>query len=104
MSVNVDISDNKFSKNQVSIKKGKHIRFKSTDGNTYTVDCGDQDPDISSDFPFTVRGDNKVHKLKIKDKAKKQDYNCTITGQSDDKSEKKVVMSVVRPYMIIKVE
>jgi plastocyanin len=37
MSVNVDISDYKFSKSKISINRGKHIRFKSTDGNSYTV-------------------------------------------------------------------
>jgi len=100
MSVNVDISDNKFSKSKISINRGKHIRFKSTDGNSYTVDCGEQDSDISDDFPFTVPGDNKVHKLKIKEKAKKQDYTCSITSGT---GSEKMLMSAIRPTMIIEV-
>lgn len=102
MSVDVEINNNKFSKSKISINKGKHIRFKSTDGNTYTVDCGDQDPDISDDFPFTIPGDDKAHKLKIKDKAKKQDYTCSIIPNPG--SSKKVTYLAERPSMIIKVE
>lgn len=100
MSVNVDISDNKFIKSKITIKRGKHIRFKSTDGNTYTVDCGEQDADISDQFPFTVPGDDKVHKLKIKEKAKKQDYTCSIISDTDSE---KILMSAIRPTMIIEV-
>lgn len=109
MSVNIDISDNKFSKSKITIKRGKHIRFKSTDGNTYTVDCGEQDADISDQFPFTVPGDDKVHKLKIKDKAKKQDYTCSIISKTGPEEKSNYasnpikLMSATRPSMIIEV-
>lgn len=102
MAVHVDISDNKFSKSEISINKGKHISFKSTDGNTYTIDCGDQDPDISDDFPFTIPGDDKAHKLKIKDKAKKKPYTCYIIP--NPATSKKAAEQADRPSMIIKVE
>lgn len=100
MSVNVDICDNKFSKSKISINSGKHIRFTSTDGNTYTVDCGVQDPDISDDFPFTVPGDDKVHKLKIKDKTKKT--GLYLLNYVQNKFGKKLMCAVL-PTMIIEV-
>jgi len=100
MSKYVEISECNFNKSKIDIGRGKHIRFKSTDGKTYTVDCGTSDPDISDDFPFTVPGDNKNHKLKIKDKAVKKSYDCHITAGCSDDPRK----NVERPKMIIKVE
>jgi len=109
MSVKVEINDNKFNKSKISINRGKHIRYKSTDGITYTVDCGKQNPDISDQFPFTIPGDNKFHKLKIKGKAKKQAYTCSIISKTepDEKSSGSArqvkIMSAVMPTMIIEV-
>ena len=110
MAADVKLHDNKFSKDKITKKRRKNIKFKSTDGCTYTVDCGEQNPNISKDFPFTIPGDNKSHKLKIKGKAIKQDYTCSIISQKcneeKSKSETKTmkVMSAVMPTMIIKVE
>ncbi len=102
MSVNVELNNGKFNKSKISLKRGQHIRFKSSDGNTYTVDCGNDDPEISDDFPFTIPGDNKIHKLKISDKAKKdKNFACTIT---DESKTEKVMMSASSPTMIIEVE
>ncbi|HKL18024.1 MAG TPA: hypothetical protein VJ905_03615 [Halalkalibaculum sp.] len=102
MSASVEINDNKFNKSKISLKKGQHIRFKSTDGNTYVVDCGSDDTDISNDFPFTIPGDNKNHKVKVKDKAKEKNYNCSIL--SNVKKSSNIAFNADRPVMIIKVE
>ena len=100
MAKKVNINNNQFDKSRINIGQGQHIKFKSIDGKTYVVDCGKSDPDISDDFPFTVPGDNSEHKLKIKDKAKKQDYVCSITSNGS----KSTVRNVESPTMIIKVE
>lgn len=99
MSKSVEINDCQFNKTEININRGQHIRFKSTDSTTYVVDCGTSDPDISDDFPFSVSGDDKDHKLKIKDKAPKKNYDCYITsGCSEDVRE-----DTEQPKMIIKV-
>lgn len=102
MSASVEINDNKFNKSEISLKRGNHIRFKSTDSKTYVVDCGSDDADISDDFPFTIPGDNKNHKVKVKEKAKKKDYNCSIIP--DLKTSSKSAFNIERPVMIIRVE
>ena len=103
MSVSIEITNGKFSKNSISIHRGKHLLFKSADGKDYTVDCGKDDADISDDFPFSVPGDNKDHKLKIKDKAVKKNYTCTVKQDTPAPADPDDLGSTP-PTMIIKVE
>lgn len=79
MSVEVKLNNTSFDKSRISIQKGKDIKFKSEDGKTYVVDCGASDPDISDQFPFTVKGDGKYFRLRVKNDAKQKDFTCTIS-------------------------
>ncbi len=85
MSVEVKLNNTSFDKSRISIQKGKDIKFKSEDGKTYVVDCGaSDDPDISDQFPFTVVGDGKYHRLKVKNNAKQKDFTCTISLKEEN--------------------
>jgi hypothetical protein len=103
MSVNVHITHNRFDKGRIAIGRGQHIKFKSTDGTTYVVDCGADDREISAMFPFTIPGDDKYHRLEVDKNAVKKDFTCSIispeaaSAQENDGEEEP-------PHMVIKVE
>jgi hypothetical protein len=102
MSKSIEINNGKFNKDSITTHPGKHLRFKSTDGEDYIVDCEDKE-DISADFPLSVPGDNKDHRVKIKDKAVKKNYTCTVQREAQTQRGPGD-LGTTPPAMIIRVE
>ena len=89
----------KTDKSEVNVNRGNNIFFKSTNSQSYTLDCEDNDLKTKPNLPFPVPGDGKKHKLQIKNGSSNGNYDLEITEGCS-----KVREDTPHPTMIIKVE
>lgn len=79
-----------------TFKKDKKIKFESTDGSEYRIECGSSDCSFTDDLPLTVPA-NGSKSLKIKKGANTGTYKLELKCPPFDDN-------IAGPVMIIKVE